>query len=130
MQQIPYKDFKLIQALQTDPLISMKKLAKKVDISWPTVKKRYNRMVEEGIIGLPVAIYKVETLGLLRISVIAKVLTMELLKKLELACDVHPYTHYRSRFFGEHFGLLIQFDIPNNSEAQDNIKLFFDELLM
>ncbi|OLS22425.1 MAG: hypothetical protein HeimC2_29520 [Candidatus Heimdallarchaeota archaeon LC_2] len=130
MQQIPFKDFKLIQALQTDPLISMKELASKIDISWPTVKKRYNRMVEEGIIGLPVAIYKVETLGLIRMSVIAKVWTMELLKKLELACDIHPYTHYRSRFFGEHFGLLMQFDVPNNSEAQENLKLFLDELLM
>ncbi len=130
MQQLRLKDFNLILALQSNPLISLNELAQKVNTSWSTVKKRYNRMVKDGIIGDPVAIYKVEKLGLVRVSVIAKVWTIELLKKLELASDIHPYTHYRARFFGEHFGLLMQFDIPNNVEAQENLKLFFDELLM
>ena len=50
-----------------------------------------------------------------RLNVIAFVDSIEKLRKLELACDEHPYTHYRARIYGGQFGLLMQFDNPRKT---------------
>ncbi|MHA1227000.1 MAG: winged helix-turn-helix transcriptional regulator [Candidatus Hodarchaeales archaeon] len=109
---ISNEDYKIINILEIDPLMSYSDLAEKLGVSWPTAKNRVQTLKSRGIIRTPVAIYNIEALGLHRITVIWSVENLEKLVKLEKLCDIHPYTHYRSRGYGQGFFLLAQFDVP------------------
>jgi DNA-binding Lrp family transcriptional regulator len=109
------KDLALIFALEEDPFISITKLSEMLNLSRPTIKKRMEALKKQGILGKPMALYQPETLGLERKHVFAEVSSLEDLKILEKACEVHPYTKYRSRTFGGNFGIYIQFEIPHNT---------------
>jgi DNA-binding Lrp family transcriptional regulator len=106
----------------------MKELADHLDISWPTAKKRYDDIVNRGVIRKTSAIYEVEALGLQRITVLIQVKNYHKMQIMEQACTEHPYTHYRARAFGDSFGLLVQFDIPALEEGHENLVKFFEEL--
>ncbi|MCG3218034.1 MAG: winged helix-turn-helix transcriptional regulator [Candidatus Heimdallarchaeota archaeon] len=108
-------EFELLLALKEDPFMSLKELADKLSISWPTVKKRYNSLVERKIIRNPIAIVNPESLCLQRVSGIAFVRSIENLKMVEKSCWEHPYTTYRARAFGGNFGILLQYNIPRGS---------------
>ncbi|MBN1327846.1 MAG: winged helix-turn-helix transcriptional regulator [Candidatus Heimdallarchaeota archaeon] len=109
------EDFAILLALESNPSMPMTELANLLDITRITAKKRVDDLKERQIIRDPIAIYNPVVLGLDRISVIAKVQSLEKLQLLEKACDEHPYTHYRARAFGGDFGLFIQFDTPINT---------------
>ncbi|MFW9852816.1 MAG: winged helix-turn-helix transcriptional regulator [Candidatus Thorarchaeota archaeon] len=112
---ISTKDLALIFALEEDPFISITKLAEMLKLSRPTVKKRMENLKKQGILGKPIALYQPENLGLERKHIFAEVSTQGDLKKLEKACEEHPYTRYRVRTFGGTFGLYMQFEIPPNT---------------
>ena len=112
---ISTKDLALIFALEEDPFISITKLAEMLKLSRPTVKKRMEALKKQGILGKPMALYQPETLGLERKHIFAEVSSQEDLKKLENACEAHPYTKYRARTFGGNFGLYMQYEIPQNT---------------
>ncbi len=121
------EDFAILLALESNPSMPMTELADLLDVTRITAKKRVDDLRERQIIRDPIAIYNPVVLGLDRISVIAKVQSLDKLQLLEIACDEHPYTHYRARAFGGDFGLFIQFDTPINT-----VKLlddFFKELV-
>ncbi|MHA1973713.1 MAG: Lrp/AsnC family transcriptional regulator [Candidatus Hodarchaeales archaeon] len=121
------KEFKILLALRSNPFLSHKKLAEELNLSWVTIRKYYERLVDQGIIKKKIAIYNPWKLGLIRMNVLAFVNNFTDLQILEKACDEHPYTHYRSRFIAGDFGLFIKFDLPN-----DSIKLltnFLDSLV-
>jgi len=112
---ISIKDLALIFALEEDPFISITKLSEMLKLSRPTVKKRMENLKKQGILGKPIALYQPENLGLERKHVFAEVTSQDDLKKLEKACEEHPYTRYRARTFGGVFGLYMQFEIPPNT---------------
>lgn len=122
------KDLAIILALEEDPLISLKELAEKTNISWPTVKKRYYEILEKGIIRKPTAVYNTEEMGLKRLNALAVTPNINSILQMEKVCDLHPYTHYRVRLYGGFFGLFIQFDIPDTSNAVKNLEFLFQEL--
>jgi DNA-binding Lrp family transcriptional regulator len=93
----------------------MTELASLLGITRITAKKRVDDLKERDIIRTPIAIYNPHALGLNRINILAFVNSIEKLLTLELACDEHPYTHYRARVYGGQFGLLMQFDTPINT---------------
>lgn len=109
------EDFAILLALESNPFMPMTELAILLGITRITAKKRVEDLKERDIIRTPIAIYNPQTLGLNRINVLAFVNTIEKLRLLELACDEHPYTHYRARFYGGQFGLFMQFDAPGNT---------------
>lgn len=123
---ISSKDYALLIVLNANPFMSMTELAKRLDIPKGKANKLFHRLKNQGIIQNPVAIYKPEPLGLYRINVLTKIPSIECMKIVENACDEHPYTHYRSRAYGEFFCLFIQFDIPVNSIQ--HVNEFFSEL--
>ena len=112
------EDFAILLALESNPFMPMTELATLLGITRITAKKRVDGLKERDIIRTPIAIYNPQALGLNRINVIAFVNSIEKLRILELACDEHPYTHYRARVYGGQFGLLMQFDTPGNTTTQ------------
>lgn len=110
-----YKDFELLLTLHADPFMTITELAKKLKLSRPTTKKKMDILVSDGIIKPATALYKPEPLGLQRVNVFVNTPTIEALEMVEVACKMHPYTHYRARFYGGTYGLFIQFDIPPNT---------------
>ena len=87
-------------------------LAEKLNISWPTAKKKYENLKERGVIVNPIAIYYPEKIGLKRINVYCYVNSKEAMKIVERSCYEHPYTIYRGQVYCAAFGLFIQYNIP------------------
>ncbi|MHA1225698.1 MAG: winged helix-turn-helix transcriptional regulator [Candidatus Hodarchaeales archaeon] len=109
------REFEILLALRSNPFTSHKKLAEDLKMSWITVKKYYDNLVDKGIIQKKIAIYNPWKLGLIRVNILAFVKNHFNLRLLEKACDEHPYTQYRSRFVAGQFGLFIKFDLPKES---------------
>ncbi|MFX0183406.1 MAG: winged helix-turn-helix transcriptional regulator [Candidatus Hodarchaeota archaeon] len=106
------EDYQIVLKLESNPLLSYSDLADELGVSWPTAKKRVNTLKSRGVIRSPIAIYKVKSLGLRRITVIWSLRTLKDLITLEKLCDIHPYTVYRVRGYGDGYILLAQFNIP------------------
>lgn len=116
----------MILALERNPLISLSDLAEETNLSWPTVKKRFNKLIESKIIRHPTALFHPETLGLVRLSAFVTIPSMEAMKFVENACMEHPYTLYRARTYSGGFGIFIQYNIPQNTHHL--IDLFLSSL--
>ena len=106
------EDYQIVLKLESNPLISYSDLADELGVSWPTAKRKLNDLKSRGVIRSPVAIYNIKNLGLKRVTVIWSLKDVENLILMEKLCDLHPYTHYRVRGYGEGFVLFAQFDIP------------------
>ena len=106
------EDYQIVLKLESNPLISHSELAGALGVSWPTAKRKLNDLRSRGIIKTPVAIYNIRNLGLERVTVIWLLKSIDNLKLMEKFCDIHPYTHYRGRGYGNGFFLFTQFDIP------------------
>jgi hypothetical protein len=65
-------------------------------------------------------------LGLVTIDAFLEISNLEKIKNMERFCDLHPYTKYRARCFGNHSGLSVQFRVPNGKESF--IKSLFSRL--
>jgi DNA-binding Lrp family transcriptional regulator len=107
------EDYQIVLKLESNPLISYSDLAEELGVSWPTAKRKLNDLKSRGVIRTPVAIYNIKNLGLQRITVIWSIKNVENLILMEKLCDLHPYTHYRGRGYGNGgFVLFTQFNIP------------------
>jgi DNA-binding Lrp family transcriptional regulator len=120
------EDFAILLALESNPFMPMTELAELLGVTRVTAKKRVEDLKKREIIRKPIAMYDPKALDLHRVNVYAQVESLEKLKILELACDEHPYTHYRVRAYGGGFGLHIQFEIPRGTYS--HLKVFFEEL--
>jgi len=109
------EDYQIVLKLESNPLMSYSDLAKDLGVSWPTAKKRINDLKSRGVIRTPVAIYNFRTLGLQRLAVIWSLKTTDDLLLMEKFCDIHPYTHYRVRGYGNGYILFAQFDVPQKT---------------
>ncbi len=95
--------------------MTLTELAKRADLSRPTVKKRLIELKEREIIKDPFMIYQPETMGLTKVNVFCDTNDFDSLTILEQLGTIHPYTHYRGRIIGKKFGLFIQFNIPKGT---------------
>ncbi|MFX0170858.1 MAG: winged helix-turn-helix transcriptional regulator [Candidatus Hodarchaeota archaeon] len=109
------EEYQIILKLESNPLISYSDLADELGVSWPTAKKRLDSLKSQGIIRTPVSIYNAKALGLQRITVIWALKSLKELSFLEKLCDLHPYTHYRVRGYGDGYVLLAQFNVPSEA---------------
>ncbi|MHA2099686.1 MAG: Lrp/AsnC family transcriptional regulator [Candidatus Kariarchaeaceae archaeon] len=129
MDGIDQKDLAILLALESNPLMSTKDLAKELKTSWPTTKKRFTEITNRGIIKNPLGIYNPEALGLRKISVIVNPIGYEGLIKFEKVIREHPYIHYRARLIGSLIGVFLQFDIPIEDIAKENLIIFIEKLV-
>lgn len=90
----------------------MKRLAENVGTSWITANRHIEQLRESGILSNSYAVFNPGSLGLVRHVVFFDASSETQVERLEMACDLHPYTHYRSRIYGPSAGLFTQFDIP------------------
>ena len=120
------QDIIILLAYISDPFVSITEIASTLGVTRTTARKRVESLKRREIIRSPIAVYSPYSLGLRRLNVIAHVDSLENLEKLVLACNEHPYTHYRTRLLGGAIGLFIQFDIPENTVAL--IETFLQEL--
>ncbi len=108
------EDYQIILQLESNPLLPYSDLANELGVSWPTAKKRLTDLKSRGVIRTPVAIYDIRALGLQRLSIMWSIKTVDDLLLLEKFCDIHPYTHYRARGYGNGYVLFAQFDVPHD----------------
>ncbi|MGD2073116.1 MAG: AsnC family protein, partial [Candidatus Thorarchaeota archaeon] len=123
------KDYMIFLRLEQNPSDSNAAIAKEVGLSTESVRMRRHNIKEQGflrpdkIITDPLfgerlqteveSVYSPYNLGLTRQHVLFKdVPDRDVLNKLKLLCDEHPYTHYRVVAFGKNATLYVQFDIP------------------
>lgn len=106
------EDYQIVLKLESNPLISYSDLADEIGVSWPTAKRKLNDLKSRGVIRTPVAIYNIKALGLQQVSVIWSLKNINNLTLMEKLCDLHPYTHYRGRGYGDGFVLFVQFYVP------------------
>ncbi len=119
-------DLRLLQIIELRPTISVSDLAAKANTSWVTAKKHLQDLKTDKILSNPIAVFDPSKLGLDRHIILFKAKNEAQLKNLELACDLHPYTHYRTRIYGSYPGLFAQFDIPEKAER--NLRKFLQTL--
>ncbi|MDH5403619.1 MAG: Lrp/AsnC family transcriptional regulator, partial [Candidatus Heimdallarchaeota archaeon] len=123
------KYYHLLLALESDPLISMKDLATKLNITFPTLKKRYQFLLDEKIILNSSCSINLEALGLTKILVYFEVENYSQLTTLEKIGELHPYTRYHGRCIGNKFGLYFEFDIPDEDQCFELILELFNTII-
>ncbi len=119
-------DIKLLQLIELAPTMSVRELAEKAGTSWITAKKHLQHLKDIGVLSAPIAVFNPTSLGLNRYIVFFLASDLRQIERLEKACDIHPYTHYRSRIYGPYPGIFAQFDIPASAVA--NLKEFLSKL--
>lgn len=113
---IKQDDYKIIMQMESDPLISYTDLASKLNISWPTIKKRIELLKKENILFDPYGHYTPETIGLHKIYILAEIPNLFSLKVVIQSCREHPYTYYRITSLNKNFGIFIHYNIPKGTE--------------
>ncbi len=117
-------DVRILHMIELNPTISIQTLAKRVNISWITANRHIERLKQKGILSNPIAVFEPATLGLERHIILFRADSENQLVSLEAACDIHPYTHYRTRIYGPYAGLFTQFDIP--PKGKQNLHAFIE----
>ncbi len=110
-------DIRILHLVELQPTITTQELARRAGVSWITADRHLKKLRKEGVLSDPVAVFDPSALGLQRHVVLMGAGTEEQLRGLEVACDLHPYTHYRARVYGPFPGLFSQFDVPPGSTA-------------
>ncbi len=117
----------ILRLLENYPLKSYSELAQKINLSPQTFIRRVEELRAQEVIWEVHSSLNPESLLLERHIIIFLTKSIEGIKILELACDVHPYTSSRNRIYGSNYGLFAIFDIPKGSFH--NLKIFLENLL-
>ncbi|OLS32129.1 MAG: hypothetical protein HeimAB125_12040 [Candidatus Heimdallarchaeota archaeon AB_125] len=126
MKGFPNELRDILHLLENNPLKSFSELAKVLSVSTQTFSRRFEELKKKEIIYEVHSSLNPESLLLERYVVIFIVNSIIDIKKLELSCDLHPYTISRHRLFGSDYGLFAIFDIPAGS--YNNLTTFFEIL--
>jgi hypothetical protein len=115
-------------AIQENPLATVTELVDRVEGSKPTIIKRLSYLRNNGYFQIR-AQPNLHSLGLTSIEVFLDAANLKNVERLERFATNHPYTSYRSRCFGSHNGLYLQFRIPigTHSMIEDAIKILVDD---
>ena len=118
----------ILRLLENYPLKSYSELAQKSSLSPQTFIRRVEELRAQDIIQEVHSSLNPESLLLERYIVMFLTESIEGIKILELACDIHPYTSSRNRIYGADYGVYAVFDIPKGSFR--NLKIFLENLLV
>ncbi len=107
-------EFTIISLLQSDPSLSYSAIASTMGLSVNTVKRKILVLKEKKIYSGSYALYDPNSLGLVRFFVFIRLAKYENYPIVEQAIKEHPYSIYRSRFYGPSLGVFCQFDYPES----------------
>lgn len=128
-----YKLGQLILLLQKSPMSSFSDIGEKLQISPSTAKKKYrslkgdfgNEKIIHGVNG----IIDLGKIGLENVTMKISIDNYEnhnTFQILDNLAEIHPYTLYKTYYFGGTSGLFLQFSIPKKS--QENISKLFSRI--
>ncbi|MGY5875459.1 MAG: hypothetical protein RTU30_06920, partial [Candidatus Thorarchaeota archaeon] len=118
----------LLIALQEEPFANISTLVERVKASKPTVIKKLKHLKEKRAYYVqPILNY--HNLGYQAVDVLLDTKNFNDVKRLEEIATNHPYTAYRSRCFGSHNGLFLQFRAPTGTKPliEELVKTLTDE---
>ena len=111
------KDINLLIILHENPTIRYSELAKILGISPTTIANMYQE-IRQKTVNRVVADLDTKRLDLEIIDILIETDSYINSKKVEIFCDEHSYTLFRSRIFGKFNGLFLQFRIPRGTETK------------
>ncbi|MBN2228343.1 MAG: MarR family transcriptional regulator [Candidatus Thorarchaeota archaeon] len=118
----------LLMAIQENPLSTVSDLVKRVEGSKPTIIKRLTFLRENKYFNVK-ALLNNHNLGFEPIDLLLDTKNLKAVEKLEKVATNHPYTVYRSRCFGSHNGLFLQFRTPIGTRnlIEELVKILRDD---
>ncbi len=118
MDQLNILDRKILLVLQNYPLESFSTLAEKLKISPQTMIRRINALKENKILFMPVATFIPERISLTRYFVTLNISSLHQFTYLQMVLAEYNYIRSYNRFYGEKFGIVAIFDLPEEIKAQ------------
>ncbi len=119
-------EYLILKHILKDPIISYSRLAEKINLSSPTVKKRIDSLLGENVISSFRAEYHPESLGLESHIYLLKINSIDKYLIVEKILDFHPYLVVRQRCYGGITGIFLKIHIPIGS--LDNFNNFLNYL--
>lgn len=128
MNGLPGAYLSLLMAIQENPLSTVTDLMKRVEGSKPTVIKRLAYLRDNRYFNVK-ALLNYHNLGFEAVDVLLDTGNLKDVERLEKVATNHPYTAYRSRCFGSHNGLFLQFRTPigTSSKIGELLRILKDE---
>ena len=120
------EEYLILKHILQEPILPHSKLAEKVKLSPPTVKKRIEGLLDKDIITSFHAEYHPESVGLESHIFILRVDSIDKYGIVERIVDYHPYLVVRQRCFGGITGIFIKVHVPIGSI--NNFLKFLDYL--
>jgi DNA-binding Lrp family transcriptional regulator len=117
LSELPGAYLSLLMAIQENPLSTVSDLVDRVEGSKPTVIKRLAFLKENQYFQVK-ALLNYHNLGFEAIDLFLDTSNLRDVKRLEAVATNHPYTAYRSRCFGSHNGLFLQFRTPIGTRSK------------
>lgn len=118
MDQLNILDRKILLVLQHYPDEAFSTLAKKLEISPQTMIRRVNSLKQKGILFHPIASFVPERIHLTRYLVTLNISSLHQYTLLQMSLASFDYIRSYNRFYGEKFGMLAVFDLPEEGKAQ------------
>ncbi len=109
------EEYAILNQIFQEPIIPYSRLAEKVKLSAPTVKKRVEHLLDESIIRKFHAEYHPESLGLESHIFLLKINSIDKYKIVERILDYHPYLVVRQRCYGGITGVFLKVHVPIGS---------------
>jgi len=118
----------LLMAIQENPLATVTELVDRVEGSKPTVIKRLSYLRKHNYFYVN-ALMNMYNMGLDNVEVFLDTTNLRNVERLERLALNHPYTSYRSRCFGSHNGLYLQFKTPIGTRdmIEEIVKILTEE---
>ncbi|MBN1330100.1 MAG: winged helix-turn-helix transcriptional regulator [Candidatus Heimdallarchaeota archaeon] len=123
---VSQEEYNLLLILQSNPTISYSEIAKILNYSPATAKRKITDLRQKGLYSGKYAQYQPTALGLTKFVSLLFVDEPHKLNIVEKALREHPYTIHRSRIYAPKLGLYAEFDFPLKEPTL--LARFFDEL--
>lgn len=109
------EEYSILNHIFQEPIIPYSRLAEKIKLSAPTVKKRVENLLNESIIRKFHAEYHPESLGLESHIFLLKINSIDKYRIVERIIDYHPYLVIRQRCYGGITGIFLKVHVPIGS---------------
>ena len=109
------EEYLILNHIFQDPIIPYSRLAEKIKLSAPTVKKRVEYLLNASIIKKFHAEYHPESLGLESHIFLLQINSIDKYRIVERILDYHPYLVVRQRCYGGLTGIFLKVHVPIGS---------------